>query len=111
MKKCIALVLACGIGWAGGCAPPAPRPDVAHPDPSVRIPGMVTAVRREQEQSLPQLIESLDSPDPAVRLFAIQALQRLTGQRLGYEYFHDEAERQPAVQRWRRWLEQQQRPE
>jgi hypothetical protein len=54
-----------------------------------------------------QLVKDLDSDDPAVRLFAIHALQDLTGQRYGYDYFADEVQRQAALLRWQEWLAHQ----
>jgi hypothetical protein len=104
-----ALLLA--ISMVYGCIPRRPRPDVAHPDLSVKIPSYVIAVERGNHSVVPRLIHDLDDSDPAVRFYAIEALYRLTGERFEYNYFSREAERREAVQRWRRWLQQQQEPE
>lgn len=45
----------------------------------------------------------LDSHDPAVRLMAINGLERLTGQTLGYAYSDPEPKRTIAIDRWVRW--------
>jgi hypothetical protein len=42
----------------------------------------------------------LDSDDPATRLLAINALERITGDRLGFDYAAPEAQRQAAISRW-----------
>ena len=50
------------------------------------------------------LVDRLEDEDEAVRLFAILALEKLTGHRQGYEYHAPESDRWRAVQRWRRYL-------
>lgn len=42
----------------------------------------------------------LDSSDPASRMVAIAALERITGERLGYSATDDRVERNAAVRRW-----------
>ncbi len=46
----------------------------------------------------------LDSQDPALRMFAIGALKRLTGETMGYHYGDPEPIRAAAVDRWVAWL-------
>jgi hypothetical protein len=89
------------------CAAPRPAPNVADPDPQVRIAGIQQAAARNDRSVLPQLVDCLDSDDPAVRLFAIRALEKFAGERLGYEYYLDEERRKPALARWREWLAKQ----
>jgi len=87
------------------CAGPKPQPNIRSDDTGEAITGMKRAVREQDRSALPQLIKELDSDDPAVRFYASQALRRLTGQDLGYEFFQDESARKPAVERWQKWLE------
>ena len=47
----------------------------------------------------------LDSDDPLTRLLAIQTLEDMTGQTLGYEQSASEFERSEAGGRWGRWYE------
>ena len=89
-----------------GCGPP-PVKKLSNPDPSGKIPAIKQAVRDKDRRAVPQLVKELESDDAAVRLFAIEALHRLTGQDFGYRYYDDEEIRQPAVDRWRAWLEQE----
>src|SRR3954469_17825354 len=91
----------------GGCSAPPPVIEVSNPDPSGKIPAMKKAVREHDLKVVRQLVKDLDSDDPAVRLFAIHALQELTGQRYDYDYFADEVQRKPALSRWHEWLGQQ----
>jgi len=91
----------------GGCSAPRPAIEVTNSDPSGKIPAMKKAVREHDVTVVRQLVKDLDSDDPAVRLFAIQALEKLTGQRYGYDYYADEVQRKPALHRWQEWLAQQ----
>src|SRR3954466_4792664 len=92
--------------FIGGCSAPPPVIEVSNPDPSGQIPAMKQAVREHDLKVVRQLVKDLDSDDPAVRLFAIHALQELTGERYGYDYYADEVQRQPALVRWQEWLAQ-----
>ena len=68
-------------------------------------------MRLKDRSAVPQLVRDLDSDDPAVRFYTIQALRELTGQDFGYDYTDDdEEERKPAIGQWRAWLSEQQQP-
>jgi len=89
----------------GACSGPGPEKDVKNPDPAGKIPAYKEAVREKDRRATRQMVKDLDSEDPAVRMFAIVALRRLTGgDTFGYEYFDDEHERRPAIKRWEHWL-------
>jgi hypothetical protein len=88
-----------------GCTAPRPPLVVTDPDPSVKIPAYKKAVRKKDKAAIRQLVADLDSDDPAVRLYAVNALHRLTGETFEYRYFESEEQRKPAVQKWRQWLE------
>jgi hypothetical protein len=90
------------------CRGTLPTPNVAAEEPEARIPGIKHAAESRDRSSLPELIESLNDDDPAVRMFAIVALEKFSGDRFGYEYYLDEDRRKPAIARWREWLKQQQ---
>ena len=90
------------------CRGTMPTPNVAAPEPESRIPGIKRAGDSHDRSALPQLVESLNDDDPAVRLFAIAALEKFSKDRFGYEYYLDEDGRKPALDRWRDWLKQQQ---
>jgi hypothetical protein len=42
-----------------------------------------------------------------VRFYAIEALEKLTGQTFGYAYYRDDDARRPAVEQWQAWLKGQ----
>jgi hypothetical protein len=100
------------IAMLGGCSAPRPQRLITNPDISGKIPAIKRAAEQKNFHAVPYLIKELNSDDPAVRFYAIEALQRLTGETFGYEFYADEDERKPAIARWQRWLneQQQQRP-
>jgi hypothetical protein len=87
-----------------GCVHPQGPKVVSDPDPSVKIPADTAAVEKHDQTVVPQLITDLRSDDPAVRLYAIEALHRLTGQNFGYRYYDCDEERAAAVERWQDWF-------
>ena len=89
-----------------GCSGPAPEKVVTNPDPSGKIPAYKEAVREHDRKAVRQMVKDLDSDDPAVRLFAIEGLRRLTGETFDYKYYDDEHARRPALKRWQAWLDE-----
>jgi len=87
------------------CTAPRPPLVVTDPDPSVKIPAYKKAVRNKDKAAVRQLVKDLESDDPAVRLYAIHALQELTGETFGYRYFDSDERRKPAVRKWQQWVE------
>jgi len=96
----------CSLACRGKLPPPNP----ASENVESRIPGIKQAGETHDRSALPALVGSLNDEDAAVRLFAIAALEKFTGDRFGYEYYLDEDERKPAIARWREWLRQQEGP-
>jgi hypothetical protein len=92
----------------GGCARPQGR-GLADDDASFKIPAIKSAVQQKDERAIPQLVADLESSDPAVRFYAIEGLERLTGETFGYDYYDDEPDRQQAVDRWKQWLADRQK--
>ena len=86
------------------CSSPRPEKDVANPDPSGKIPAYKQAVRTKDRGAAAQMVKDLHSTDPAVRMFAILGLRRLTGETFGYRYFDGEDDRRAAAARWEQWL-------
>ncbi len=71
--------------------------------PDGRIHAIIEAARRRDTSRIPDLVEQLDSDDPAVRLFAIRALEYLTGTTLGYDYAAPLTRREEAIARWEQY--------
>ena len=82
---------------------PKDRPGFDAVGPARRLDAVVSAADATDDQSLRGLIQSLDSDDPAGRLLAITALEKRTGQTLGYRYTDPPWLRDQAVARWVQW--------
>ncbi len=96
-----------------GCLPSQQAPakaDLRATDTAGRVPALVDAAGQDDARTLAELVRALSDEDPAVRLFAIQALDRRTGQTLGYRYYESADHRQAAAERWHRWLDEQDGP-
>jgi hypothetical protein len=101
-------VVAVAAAAVSGCTAPRPPLVVTDPDPSVKIPAIKVAVARGDRSVIPQLVKELESDDAAVRFYAIDALEKFTGERFGFEYYQDDDRRKPALQKWQEWLKAQQ---
>lgn len=86
-----------------GCArPPFEYPAALNAErPNDRVAAIRHATEIRDRSAIPLLVDRLEDEDEAVRFYAILALERLTGTRMGYEYHAPEAQRLRAVQRWR----------
>jgi len=79
------------------------QPDFDSTDPQERTAALAESVRQGDLTDAPQLIALLDSVDPAERMLAIRALERLTGKTFGYRHYDPEPRREEAIVRWRDW--------
>jgi hypothetical protein len=106
MKRCRGLTLVVGLlALASACVAPRSPRVVRNPDPSGKIPAIKRAVEQRDMAAARQMIKDLESDDPAVRFYAIQGLERLTGETFGYRYFEDDDEqRKGALEKWQAWL-------
>jgi hypothetical protein len=101
-------VLLAGLGGIcsvllGGCVPPVPQ-GLDSPDPNLRLQAIVRAAYEGSgEEVIPGLIDRLESLDPAARMLAIRALERRTGQTLGYHHADPVWKRRQAIADWRDW--------
>jgi hypothetical protein len=87
-----------------GCSGRTGPRGLASEDSAEKIPAIKQAGDRRDKRVVPQLVKELSNDDPAVRFYAIEALERITGQTLDYRYFDDYEKRQPAIVRWQNWL-------
>jgi hypothetical protein len=97
-----AILLLTALSLSGGCFGPAPG-GFDSPEPGKRIEAATEAARRRDTGAIRPLISMLDSDDPAARMVAIRALERITGQTHGYDHAAPEDERRRAVERWMEW--------
>lgn len=100
----LAIALAGAMALAMMACRPIEPLSVKNPDPSIKIPAIKDAVRRDKMAAAPQMIHDLNSDDPAVRFYSIYGLRKLTGEDFGYRFYLDEAERKPALAKWSDWL-------
>jgi len=86
----------------GGCVggPPASEGGFDSDDPASKLYAISRAEENPSPETIRKLVEHLDHDDPAVRMFAITALERITGQRKGYNPYAGVAERRAAIRRW-----------
>jgi hypothetical protein len=90
-------------GVLGGCANPDSAVGFQEQDPAARIRAIQQAAASKDEAAVPGLIQLLESDDPAERLLAIRALERITGQTMGYDHAAPVDERRAAAERWGGW--------
>ncbi len=98
-----------GLGlWAGGCSERTPYPGALNsPRPDERARAAIRAAETGDRDVIGILVDRLEDPDEGVRFYAILALERLTGTRMGYDYRVGWSQRRRAVQEWRRYLAEQ----
>jgi hypothetical protein len=96
-QMCVLLLLCVG------CHPPhAEYPASLNSQrPDERCCGIRHAADTNDKSVMGVLIDRLDDEDEAVRMFAIIALERMTGTRLGYDYHATQPQRWRAIQEWR----------
>jgi hypothetical protein len=75
-------------------------------DIQAKIPAIKSAAEKRDLSAAPKMVKDLESDDPAIRFYAIEGLERLTGETFGYVYYDDAPKRREAVMKWRRWLDQ-----
>jgi hypothetical protein len=86
---------------AHGCgSSPVTQGGLHSPDPQTRLEHIAHAARAEDASAIAPLIENLSADDPAVRLYSILALEKLTGTRKGYQAYAPPPQRQAAINRW-----------
>ncbi len=88
-------------GLVVGCA--SPPGGFSSPVPSKRMDAAIEAAANNDRTAIPHLILMLESDDPLVRMVAIGALERLTGEERGYDHAAPAWERQSAIDRWPAW--------
>jgi hypothetical protein len=75
-------------------------------DPSVRIDAIVAAAKAKDRQAVPLLVDRLSDSEEDVRFFAGIAIERITGETMGWHCYDPPARREAAIERWREWLKE-----
>ena len=103
-RSVVSFVVMAGATIIPGCASALPV-GFDEEAPDGRIHAIVDAARSEDSARIADLIAQLDSDDPAVRMFAIRTLERLTNQTLGFHHADAPLDRDQAIKRWVLWLD------
>ncbi len=103
LMDCRSLLGIVATAWLVGCTAPREPRVITDPDPAGKIPAIVAAVQNKDLRAAKQMVTDLDSDDAAVRFYAIQGLERLSGQTFGYNYYDDAPARKPSLERWQTW--------
>jgi HEAT repeat protein len=82
--------------------------DLDNPNPMIKIMAIKWAGERRMSSAVPQLVNLLEDEDRSVRLYSIQALQRITGTDCGYDYKDPADVRAEAVKCWREYIKAKQ---
>ncbi|MCA9287766.1 MAG: hypothetical protein KDA05_04230 [Phycisphaerales bacterium] len=102
----ISAALAIGVSATLGACIPRDQAGFTAIGPAHRLDAIVLAADASDHDSLRGLIQQLDSDDAAARLLAIRALERRTGQTLGYEHDAPPWRRDRAIEAWVAWYDQ-----
>ena len=70
-------------------------------NPLDQVAATVWLAEAGDPEAVHTLVNLLQARDSTVRMYAILALERLSGQDYGYKYYEPEPDRIRAVQRWR----------
>ena len=89
------------------CTPQTQREAMEAYAPADRIRAVESAAKSGDMDLVPALVDRLDDEEVAVRMAAIEALERLTGKTLGYVPWAPFTERRTAVEAWRADLKRQ----
>lgn len=103
------VILAAIVLSFAGCQDPRGPVSINSDDPDLKIQAMKQDVTHCNRADIPKLVSSLQSDDPAIRFYAVQALRRITNDDFGYRFYEDDDQRAPATARWQAWLKQQTR--
>ncbi len=85
----------------GGCSARVSTRDIHSYDPRRRALAIRHIAERNDRREIPRLVDRLEDEDQAVRLFAIQALERMTGIQSDYKYFLPPSAQQASIAKWR----------
>lgn len=98
------MLAALSLWTCAACAPSATEGGFKNPAPGAQVYAIESAVREERKQQIPEIVECLRSDDDLVRMMAIGALERMTGQTLGYDFTDPLPLRLEGYRRWREWV-------
>ncbi len=99
------------LAMLGGCVSPDEyRAMMQSEVPKERAQGCKYAGSYGSRSDVPLLVDRLNDKDSAVRMWANQSLRKLTGEDFGYNVWGTESEKNQAIQRWREYAADIERP-
>jgi hypothetical protein len=99
LRPCSTVVIAF-LAVLAGCGPPATEGGFDGANSAARMYAIEHAARSGDRTAVRDIVQLLDSDDPAVRWLAIAALERLTGETYGYRHYDSTMQRRDAIARW-----------
>ena len=99
-KRQIFLVIASALLLSACSGPRASEGGFHSDNPAAKLYAIRQAGDNKDASDIAPLVEQLESDDPAVRMFTIEALEQITGTRMGYNPYGSFINRQPAVRKW-----------
>ncbi len=93
------------LGYGGllllcSCGPASTQGGFDAASPVARTLAIEQAVRAHDLSAVPKIVEQLDADDPVIRMVAIDALYRLTGETYGFRHSDPPHDRHTAIQEW-----------
>ncbi len=93
------------LGYGGllllcSCGPASIQGGFDSVSPAARTLAIKKAVHAHDLHAVPKIVEQLDADDPVIRMLAIDALERLTGETYGFHHYDPPDKRHAAIQRW-----------
>lgn len=82
------------------CSPAMTEGGFDSASPTARSYAIEQAARAGDLDAVPKIVEQLDADDPAIRMLAIDALHRLTGETYGFHHYDPPYLRHDAIRRW-----------
>lgn len=80
------------------------RAGIQSASPTDRIRAIYKAGERRDPKAVALLVDRLEDEDEGVRLYAVLALEKITGKRFGYDYAAPPEARERAVDQWRAYV-------
>lgn len=99
------LTIVAAVLTVSGCGSSNARRQLGSINPQERAEAIVELTDQGDRNAAAQFVALLDDDDPAVRMYAIVALEKLFGRDYGYEYYSRPAERRVAIARWQAALQ------
>jgi hypothetical protein len=101
MSRLVLLPVVAQLLTLSGCTPSVIDGGFDSPMAASRLYAIERAVRDGDTSKIRNIIEQLESDDPAIRMTAIGALERLTHRTYGYHHEDPLLVRREAIRRWR----------